>query len=302
MTYEHLLDEVYNIIKVDRESFSLTLLLYYTFQGVSTHTYLVGHEGMQTLYHLANDGTRFIGEIVVSCEPRARNDPPRFMNLLLGFRNDQLPIDDGYRNAPNDDRHNSLAFNNSGAEDESEDSEIPPSYNDSDDDNREDNQTELSQNDSDDEVPLQHSPNRYNHGIYQGFPTGPVEPYNEEEELRGAAQPDFDYENVFDFWNPSLQPTVIRAGMVFKSKDEVMHAIRTWNVERNRELHVNDSRPRCWKVICQTRSPNYKRPLPPNTPPCLWRASACQRKNQPDRQTSCRAYGWSHSAFRWPPT
>ncbi|KAD6120287.1 hypothetical protein E3N88_11558 [Mikania micrantha] len=113
-------------------------------------------------------------------------------------------------------------------EDETEDSEVPPS-----------------DSESDDEFILPHSSEQYHTGVYQGFCNGPTEDYDEVAELRDCQLPDFDDEDYMDIWNPNANQ--IRVGMFFKTKEEVVCAVRQWNVACNREIIVSESRPSVWR-------------------------------------------------------
>jgi len=264
MSYEDFLSMIYNHTQVDRATHRLKLLLYYTFQGVHATANLHGNEGMAMLCWLTMNVVNFVAEIKVSWETfNETNHPPGYMNLLLDFGNDNDIGSQGFDQdvAPTYNTNEGTGFQNSSSEevDNSEDSEEPPS-----------------DNESGDEVPLPLSPARYSAGIYEGFPTGPMEPYDEVEELRDAAQPDFDDKDHMDVFNPRLIPTEIRVGMYFKDKRQVIGAIRKWSVECNREFFVKDSRPSCWTAICYTAKKNFE--SLPNTQPCRWVASASKTK------------------------
>ncbi|KAL8201955.1 hypothetical protein R6Q57_011102 [Mikania cordata] len=142
---------------------------------------------------------------------------------------------------------------------DTEDSEVPPS-----------------DSESEDEFILPQSSKQHHTGVYQGFSNGPTEDYDEVVELRDCQLPDFDDEDHMDIWNPNANQ--IRVGMFFKT-EEVVCAVRQWNVACNREIIVSESRPNVWQAKCYTRSKKYSDPLP-NTPSCRWVASACQKKNQ----------------------
>ncbi|KAI3805640.1 hypothetical protein L1987_28200 [Smallanthus sonchifolius] len=271
MSYVELVDTIYNHVQLDRNSYSLKLVLYYTFQGVHASSYLSDEEGVSMLYFLAANEVNYFGQIFVSQVPKVTIQHESFMELMRGFcapqSNDYEVGASTYTNLENptldqhiDDEEDLNSLNSESENGDTEDSEVPPS-----------------DDDSGDEVILPQSSEEYNSGIYQGFPTGPVEAYDEVAELRTAELPYFDNEDQMDIWNP--ESNQIRVGMFFHSKKEVVNAVLSWNVACNREVIVTETRKTCWRAKCYTKAPKYNEPLP-NTPPCRWAASACLKKNQ----------------------
>jgi hypothetical protein len=274
MSYSELVDVIYNHVQLDRDSFSLKLLLYYTFQGIPANSYLFGEDGVNMLYYLAATELNFIGEIFVNWEPKNSIQPTRTIDLMHGFiapqsHDYQIGAVSSYMNPENhivqqpindDAAHDVPNLEHNSEKDDTEDSEVSPS-----------------EDDSGDEVMLPPPLEQYNSGICQGFVAALLEDYDEAAELRDSELPDFDNEDVMDVWNPKANK--IRVGMFFKSKDELVCAVRNWNVANNKECIVVETRPRVWRAKCYTHNPKYNDAFP-NAPSCRWVASACLKKNQ----------------------
>ncbi|KAD6119519.1 hypothetical protein E3N88_10790 [Mikania micrantha] len=143
---------------------------------------------------------------------------------------------------------------------ESEESEFPPS-------------NDESEGEGEDQIPF--SSERYNSGVYQGFSQSfdLNEPIEESDDY---VLPDFDDEDHMDVWNEDSNE--IRLGMCFNSKNDVMYAVRRWNVGCNREIYVADSKPSLWKARCKTTQPQKDTVPVQQTPLCRWRVTASKKR------------------------
>ncbi|XP_071689255.1 uncharacterized protein [Rutidosis leptorrhynchoides] len=63
--------------------------------------------------------------------------------------------------------------------------------------------------------------------------------------------------------------------MVFRKKEELVSALRNWNIDRQREIFVEDSRPKYYKAICYTNSPHYNGPNQNRR--CPWMVAATMK-------------------------
>ncbi|KAL8216698.1 hypothetical protein R6Q57_023535 [Mikania cordata] len=83
ITYQQLVDEVCNHVQIIRESSQVNLLLYYSFQGFSESSFLVGEESMNMLYFL--NVVNFMAHIKVNCRSFILSHHSSCMDLLRGF-------------------------------------------------------------------------------------------------------------------------------------------------------------------------------------------------------------------------
>lgn len=75
---------------------------------------------------------------------------------------------------------------------------------------------------------------------------------------------DFKEEDEIDVLSESENQILI--GMTFKTKNEVIYAVRFWSIAQNREIYVNKSEPRLFNAICCNR--HIKFTPTPGTPIC----------------------------------
>lgn len=264
LSYDSLLQRIYSFVQLDRDLFNLKLVMFYTFQGIESSTMLTGEEGIRMMYFLAANVPSFVAEINVTWENRVTSQPFGLFDLNVEYSEPQFnSVESGLLNLSNvvnpTTEDNGVLLNSENEISDTEDSEVAPSVDGTDDE-------------GDFVVPLSGPTNS---DIFQGFALGPVSDYDECQELRASALPDFDDEDGMDIWNP--QSNTIRQGMFFKSKEEVMSAVRGWNVACNRELLVKETRPNCWRAICYTRSKKFEQQVS-NTQECHWYASAVLKK------------------------
>ncbi|KAD4585227.1 hypothetical protein E3N88_22828 [Mikania micrantha] len=262
MTYEQFVDEICKHIQIQKESSILNLLLYYSFQSISESSYLVSEESMNMLYFLAENELHFMAHIKVKWQTTFSLQQTSCMDLLRGFSG---PFEVGVDHTTvmqENDHCESDGFEHSEGHMtiESEESEFPPSNDES---------------ENDDAVP--ESWDRYNFGVHQGFSQATFDLNVEAEELNDYGLPDFDEEEDMDIWNEDSNE--LRLGMYFNSKNDVIYAVRRWNVSCNREIYVADSKPSLWKARCKTAQPQRDSAPVINTPLCRWRVTASKRRN-----------------------
>ncbi|XP_076886826.1 uncharacterized protein LOC143536797 [Bidens hawaiensis] len=131
--------------------------------------------------------------------------------------------------------------------------------------------------DSEEDVVVPPSSEHYHSNIYNGFSQQPVDFSDRVKELEDYQLSDFNGDDDIVLWNENTKE--IHLGMLFESKDDVMSAVRRWNVEKHRELYVSDSKPTFWKAKCRTLKPN-KDGTPIQPPPtCRWAVTASKRQN-----------------------
>ncbi|KAK9061322.1 hypothetical protein SSX86_018502 [Deinandra increscens subsp. villosa] len=136
-----------------------------------------------------------------------------------------------------------------------------------------------SEEESDVELELPAS-EEYQAGIGGGFSQEHVDNVvDDDAEMAPYRLPDYDDEDDMDIWSFGVEE--IRLGMYFQSKDEVMFAVRQWNVARSRELWVTDSKPTAWKAKCKSVQPSRNPNLDENqySSSCRWRVGAVKKKN-----------------------
>jgi hypothetical protein len=75
------------------------------------------------------------------------------------------------------------------------------------------------------------------------------------------------------FW--SKETDEIHKGMAFQSKAELVYAVKVWNIQNNREMLIQESRPSYWKAICNTRGEHYTGP--PEQFPCNWTVTGSKK-------------------------
>ncbi|KAD7477495.1 hypothetical protein E3N88_00631 [Mikania micrantha] len=262
MTYEQFVDEICKHIQIQKESSIMNLLLYYSFQSISESSYLVSEESMNMLYFLAENELHFMAHIKVKWQTTFSLQQTSCMDLLRGFSG---PFEVGVDHTTvmqENDHCESDGFEHSECHMtiESEESEFPPSNDES---------------ENDDAVP--ESWDRYNFGVHQGFSQATFDLNVEAEELNDYGLPDFDEEEDMDIWNEDSNE--LRLGMYFNSKNDVIYAVRRWNVSCNREIYVADSKPSLWKARCKTALPQRDSAPVINTPLCRWRVTASKRRN-----------------------
>ncbi|KAL8211263.1 hypothetical protein R6Q57_005700 [Mikania cordata] len=85
ITYQQLVDEVCNHVQIVRESSQVKLLLYYSFQGFSESSFLVGEESMNMLYFLSENVVNFMAHIKVNWKSFILSQHSSCMDLLRGF-------------------------------------------------------------------------------------------------------------------------------------------------------------------------------------------------------------------------
>ena len=227
-SYDQLVDSICNHVQLQKESVRLSLLLGYTFQGISQTTKIFNDDGIATMNYLAEvSETNFLAEIYVQWEAVNPVQHMSFTNLLhdITQRNvvdtqDFDEDDEGYGQTTQEHHlmpavdnivgpssqflvgdNNNDGFDDSescSTEESSESEEAPPSDDGTSDDEAAVNQhTELTLAQPRPIIPATHD-----------------DP-DEDEELRDYMCPDYE-DNPMDVWNPKVKQ--IRLGMYFKSK------------------------------------------------------------------------------------
>ncbi|KAD6119021.1 hypothetical protein E3N88_10292 [Mikania micrantha] len=118
---------------------------------------------------------------------------------------------------------------------------------------------------------------RHNFGVHQGFSQETVDLNDEVEELNDYGLPDFDEDEDMDIRNEDSSE--LRLGMYFNSKNDVIYAVRRWNISCNREIYMADSKASLWKARCKTAQPQMDSVPVINTPLCRWRVTASKRRS-----------------------
>ncbi|KAC9741844.1 hypothetical protein R6Q59_012442 [Mikania micrantha] len=102
-----------------------------------------------------------------------------------------------------------------------------------------------SNDESEGENPVPLLSKQYNLGVFKGLSQG-FDPNDDTEDSADYVLLDFDDEDHMDACNKDS--TEIRLGMYFNSKNDVMYAVRRWNVACNTEIYVAHRKPSLWKT------------------------------------------------------
>ncbi|KAD3066408.1 hypothetical protein E3N88_34288 [Mikania micrantha] len=198
ITYQQLVDEVYNHVQIVRQNSQVNLLLYYSFQGFSESSFLVGEESMNMLYFLSENVVHFMAHIKVNWQSFILSQHSSCMDLLRGFSSsyaggvDNTTALQDYNTEVGvalldqqvNEHYESDGFEHSEGHmtNESEESEFPPS-------------NDESEGEGEDQIPF--SSEQYNSGVYQGFSQSfdLNEPIEESDD---NVLPDFDDEDHMD--------------------------------------------------------------------------------------------------------
>ncbi|XP_071699155.1 uncharacterized protein [Rutidosis leptorrhynchoides] len=87
-------------------------------------------------------------------------------------------------------------------------------------------------------------------------------------------------------WDCYNDDGLIRRRMVFRNKEELVSAVRNWNIDRHREIFVEDSRPSYYEAICYTNSPHYNGPNQKRQ--CSWMVAATMK----NKDRVCKITKW----------
>ncbi|KAD4179919.1 hypothetical protein E3N88_28510 [Mikania micrantha] len=136
MTYEQFVDEICKHIQIQKESSILNLLLYYSFQSIFESSYLVSEESMNMLYFLAENELHFMAHIKVKWQTTFSLQQTSCMDLLRGFSGPFEVGADHTTVMQENDHCESDGFEHSEGHMtiESEESEFPPSNDESEND------------------------------------------------------------------------------------------------------------------------------------------------------------------------
>ncbi|KAJ9558179.1 hypothetical protein OSB04_012793 [Centaurea solstitialis] len=86
-------------------------------------------------------------------------------------------------------------------------------------------------------------------------------------------------EDEMDFWSAKAS-NVIRTGMYFCIKQELIQAIKGWHISQHRELVVLQSTLALWTAVCYTQNPRNNTEYPTSGAPCNWQVRATKKKRQ----------------------
>ncbi|KAD4889160.1 hypothetical protein E3N88_21233 [Mikania micrantha] len=221
ISYEAFIDLIFKHLQVENEFYQLKLKFYYTFQGFSQCSEIFNDSSMEVLYYLATTGGNFHADVYVNIEPTMSIQQTSCMDLLRGFNvaegHQQQMYSYEYNTSQVQVDCNMATSGNIDGESESE--ECPEST----------EESEVYQSD--------------NESTYDDNGV-------EEHELRDYEAADFDDDDEMDIWNEESRE--VRIGMYFRSKDERMHAVRLWNLDRNREWYVSASKKsndHLWRIV-----------------------------------------------------
>ncbi|XP_076888152.1 uncharacterized protein LOC143538478 [Bidens hawaiensis] len=121
---------------------------------------------------------------------------------------------------------------------------------------------------------------QYNSTNIQALSHDTVNYSHDLDDLRAYEAPDFndgDTDEDMEVWNKAV-PYVVRLGMYFENKDDVIFGVRSWNIECGKELYVVESKSAKRRARCNSTNPkcktNYSR-----GPPCNWYVNAVKKKN-----------------------
>ncbi|KAD3338467.1 hypothetical protein E3N88_33988 [Mikania micrantha] len=274
-SYEEFIDLIYKHLQIEKEFYQLKLKLYYTFQGFSQSSEIFNDSSLEVLYYLATTFGNFHADVYVSIEPTmsASVQQTSCMDLLRGFNVTEAQQQQMYSYECNTsqfqfdgDLATTVDVNVESESEEclesTEESEDYPSNNES--------------TDGDNSMEEHVIPEQYHTTTFANCSQGSLDHSIDPQELREYEAADFDDDDEMDIWNKESRE--VRIGMYFRSKDELMHGVRLWNLDRNRELIVDESKRNKWRAKCYTTNPKCN----PNIrigPPCKWYVSASKKSN-----------------------
>ena len=288
----------------------MKLYLCFEYQGVSDVSLILGDESLETLYYLAGLQENYWGNIIVKMEYTV--PPPQhtgFVEMLRNFTvteastaplgihlegsmqyqqvdvtgasTSSLPFDDYTEPVMSGGHENEEEGFDRSDESGSEGSEETR-------DEFYDNGEEEDSDDEDDEgahaeqgtSPSLHDFSQWNtHPDTEADYSGPV--FDDEEE-------------EMDFWSARAS-NEIRIGMYFSNKEELMQAIRGWNISQHRELVVVESTPALWRAVCYTQNRRNNTVHPTPGAPCNWHVRAIKKKKQ--RLWQIRRWVAAHNCY-----
>jgi hypothetical protein len=267
-SYEELVVMVYNLLGVSRQDVNLSMLLAYEFQGVREASHIHDDGSLGMLFFLAETQHQYWGNIYVKTNPIIHAEYTG--HFYQEPEEETYPAQQSYNLAQSYDGAgpSTGAQVDDGGFDGSDDYISPATSEDDIGDLR------FEKDDSDEEG--YDEPNAdYQVGIHEGISQAPVNHDIDTSVLRELESVDVE-DDEFMIWNEKKNH--IEAGMYFKSKDEVMYAVRNWNIKHGKEIYVQESRPKRWRAICKTNSDGYVHVVP-NTPTCNWLVSATRQGN-----------------------
>ncbi|KAK1408105.1 hypothetical protein QVD17_39738 [Tagetes erecta] len=285
MSYESFFDLVYSHLQLQRGCFHLKFKLFYTYGGFPQISEIYSDSSLEVLYQLAEYVENFIGHIHIILEPVISVQQSSCMDLLRSFSVSTAPEEimttflGGNVTSQDHQAGSSSNFDaeyisniDIGADDHG-------GFDNSDDDisqTSEDTESLPSCDESTDNEEGYENAEHHNNVVNQGVSYGEVTYSEDPQELRHYEAADFDDEDYTNIWNEETKEICV--GMYFKSKDDLTHAARLWNLARNCEPWVVESKSFAYRAKCYTLNPHYNSDLP-SGPRCGWFVYATKPKH-----------------------
>ncbi|KAL8256294.1 hypothetical protein R6Q59_031361 [Mikania micrantha] len=200
-SYEEFIDLIYKHFQIEKEFYQLKLKLYYTFQGFSQSSEFFNDSSLEVLYYLATTGGNFYADVYVNIEPRMCIQKTNCISYYV-------PI-----------HFNGDLATNANVNDESESEECPEST-----EEYEVYQSDNESTDDDNGIEELVIPEQYHIITFANSSEGSMHHSHDPQELRDYEAVDLDDDDEIDIWNEESRE--VHIGMYFRSKDELMHAVR----------------------------------------------------------------------------
>jgi len=224
ISFQELCDFTYNCYGVSKQAFSLELFLWYEYNGQVFTNLITDDNTLGLVYFLG------VAQFQVRFAPiQQASFTNQLLNLtasqgLITPQNNEAVDEDVEGDDDEDDDVDVHDEDNVGFDDSAD--ELPES----DDDTLEGYSVDgdISGDEEDENVPHEQGPLTLTQQNELDDGDDNIIPFNEVDE-------------DFVYW--SKETNVIQKGMVFRSKAELIYAVRLWNIRHNRELIVQDTRP-----------------------------------------------------------